>query len=113
MGREFASAAARWVHLDDLGVSPQLAVVCDSNPAVLSWYERLDPRPRLTGDYREVLEDETVEAVYCAVPHHLHAEVRGFEGTKPVRLQARSAPLRPAARRKPHRRPSAPPRSRR
>jgi predicted dehydrogenase len=75
MGREFASAAARWVHLDDLGVSPQLAVVCDSNPAVLSWYERLDPRPRLTGDYREVLEDETVEAVYCAVPHHLHEEL--------------------------------------
>jgi predicted dehydrogenase len=72
MGREFASAAARWIHLDDLGVSPELAVVCDANPDVLSWYERLNPRPRLTGDYREVLEDEAVEAVYCAVPHHLH-----------------------------------------
>ena len=47
MGREFASAAARWVHLDDLGVSPELAVVCDTNPDVLAWYERLDPRPRL------------------------------------------------------------------
>jgi predicted dehydrogenase len=75
MGREFASAAARWIHLDDLGVSPELAVVCDANPDVLSWYERLSPRPRLTGDYREVLEDETVEAVYCAVPHHLHREI--------------------------------------
>jgi predicted dehydrogenase len=75
MGREFASAAARWIHLDDLGVSPELAVVCDANPEVLSWYERLHPRPRLTADYREVLEDESVEAVYCAVPHHLHEEI--------------------------------------
>ena len=29
----------------------------------------------LPRDYREVLEDETVEAVYCAVPHHLHEEI--------------------------------------
>jgi predicted dehydrogenase len=75
MGREFASAAARWVHLADLGVSPELVVVCDTDPAVLAWYERLDPRPRLVGDYREVLEDATVDAVYCAVPHHLHEEI--------------------------------------
>jgi predicted dehydrogenase len=75
MGREFASAAARWVHLADIGVRPELAVVCDPNPDVLAWYERLDPRPRLVADYREVLEDPSVEAVYCATPHHLHAEL--------------------------------------
>jgi predicted dehydrogenase len=75
MGREFASAAARWVHLDDLGVSPELAVVCDPNSDVLAWYERLEPSPRLVVDYRQVLEDETLEAVYCAVPHHLHEEI--------------------------------------
>jgi predicted dehydrogenase len=75
MGREFASAAARWVHLVDLGVSPQLAVVCDTNPEVLGWYERLEPTPRLVTEYREVLADDSVEAVYCAVPHHLHEEL--------------------------------------
>jgi predicted dehydrogenase len=75
MGREFASAAARWVHLADLGVAPELAVVCDTNPAVLAWFERLEPRPRLVWDYRELLADETVEAVYCAVPHHLHEDL--------------------------------------
>src|SRR5207302_8258716 len=32
-------------------------------------------RPRLVTDYTEVLEDESVEAVYCAVPHHLHEEL--------------------------------------
>jgi predicted dehydrogenase len=75
MGREFASAAARWIHLAPIGVRPELAVVCDPNPDVVSWYERLDPAPRLVSDYREVLADETVEAVYCAVPHNLHEEL--------------------------------------
>lgn len=75
MGREFASAAARWVHLADIGVRPEIAVVCDLDPEVLAWYERLEPRPRLVSDYRELLEDDSVEAVYCAVPHHLHEEI--------------------------------------
>jgi predicted dehydrogenase len=75
MGREFASAAARWVHLADIGVRPEIAVVCDPNPDVLAWYERLRPRPRLVADYHELLDDDSVAAVYCAVPHHLHAEL--------------------------------------
>ncbi|HSP72587.1 MAG TPA: hypothetical protein VLN26_09480 [Gaiellaceae bacterium] len=36
MGREFASAAARWLHLEPLGVRPELAVVCDTDPQVLA-----------------------------------------------------------------------------
>jgi predicted dehydrogenase len=75
MGREFASAAARWIHLADIGVRPELAVVCDTSPSVLAWYERLNPRPELVSDYRELLADESVEAVYCAVPHRLHEEI--------------------------------------
>ncbi len=75
MGREFASAAARWVHLADIGVRPEIAVVCDLNPEVLAWYERLESRPRLVTDYGELLADDSVEAVYCAVPHHLHEEL--------------------------------------
>jgi hypothetical protein len=46
MGREFASAAARWLHLTEPLPTPRLAVVCDTNPEVLAWYERLDPSPR-------------------------------------------------------------------
>ena len=75
MGREFASAAARWVHLDDLGVRPELVAVCDTNPQVLAWYERLRPAPRLVSDWHELIADESIEAVYCAVPHHLHEEL--------------------------------------
>jgi len=75
MGREFASAAARWIHLDDLGVRPRLVAVCDTSPVALRWYGRLDPVPTLTADYRVVLAHRGVEAVYCAVPHHLHEEI--------------------------------------
>ena len=49
---------------------------------MLAWYERPDPTPRLVSDYRELLADDSVEAVYCAVLHHLHEEVY-------VALQAR------------------------
>lgn len=75
MGREFASAAARWLHLQPIDVRPQIVAVCDTNPDVLAWYEQLDPRPQLVTDYREVLGDESVEAVYVAVPHDLHEEI--------------------------------------
>jgi predicted dehydrogenase len=73
MGREFASAAARWIHLDPIGVRPVIAAVADPKPDVRAWYERLDPPPRLVADYAEILDD--VEAVYVAVPHHLHERV--------------------------------------
>ena len=75
MGREFASAASRWVHLADIGAAPRLIAVADTNPDVLAWYDRLEPAPRLVADYRELLADDAVEAVYCAVPHHLHEEI--------------------------------------
>jgi len=75
MGREFASAAARWLHLQPIDVRPQIVAVCDTKPDVLAWYEQLDPRPQLVTDYREVLGDESVEAVYVAVPHDLHEEI--------------------------------------
>jgi predicted dehydrogenase len=75
MGKEFASAVARWAHLEDIGVRPELAVVCDTNPDVLAWFERLRPEPRLVSDFAELLADESVEGVYCAVPHKLHEEI--------------------------------------
>jgi predicted dehydrogenase len=75
MAREFASACARWLHLEPLEVRPRIVAVCDTSPDALRWFERLEPRPRLVTDYREVLADKRVEAVYVAVPHHLHEEI--------------------------------------
>lgn len=82
MGREFASAAARWAHLSDpasgqgLGVAPRIVAVCDANPAMMTWFtENVDSVRLATTDYRELLADPAIEAVYCAVPHNLHAQL--------------------------------------
>ena len=76
MGREFASAAARWCHLVDLDVAPRIVAVCSRTAASMEWFERNVPSVRLaTTDYRELLEDTDVEAVYCAVPHNLHQQI--------------------------------------
>jgi len=73
MGREFASAAARWCHLDGLEFQPKIIAVCDVNPQAIKWFE--DQLPHLkygTNDYNHLLEDGDIEAIYCAVPHNLH-----------------------------------------
>lgn len=76
MGREFASAAARWCHLPEIDVRPELVAVCDTTPALLPWYTGHFPTIRqATQDYRELLDNAEVEAVYVAVPHNLHREV--------------------------------------
>src|SRR5262245_11741511 len=74
-GRELASAAAPWIHRAERDVRPRIVHVSDPSPAARAWFERLDPRPRLSSDYRELLADDAVDAVYCAVPHHLHEEL--------------------------------------
>jgi len=76
MGREFASAVARWAHLPEIDCAPRLVAVCDSNPSLLAWYTEHFPSIRqATGDYRALLANSEVEAVYCAVPHNLHQEI--------------------------------------
>ena len=73
MGREFASAAARWCHLlTDLPV-PEIVAVCDLNEQARGWFTDNFPSVKLsTPDLGELLADPEVEAVYCAVPHNLH-----------------------------------------
>lgn len=76
MGREFASAVARWCHLLDQDVQPRIIAVCDANPAMTRWFEEAFPSIRLvTQDYRDLLTRDDIEAIYCAVPHNLHAQI--------------------------------------
>jgi predicted dehydrogenase len=76
MGREFASAAGRWSHLSADIPAPEIIAVCDTNEALLDWYGKNVPSVRYSfSDYREMLALEEVDAVYCAVPHHLHEEI--------------------------------------
>lgn len=73
MGREFASAAARWCHLLDPPARPVLAAVCDRSPVALEWFRASVPTCRLlTAEADELLASPDVDAVYCAVPHDLH-----------------------------------------
>ena len=76
MGREFASAAARWCHLLDMPARPELVAVCDKNPAIFEWYRtNFQTISQYTDDYRKMLANPDVDAVYCAVPHNLHEEI--------------------------------------
>jgi predicted dehydrogenase len=76
MGREFASASARWFHLTDTKARPEIVAVCDLNPLLTNWFSANVPSvEQVTADYRELLANETVEAVYCAVPHSLHHNI--------------------------------------
>ena len=75
MGREFASASARWCHLLDMQLRPELVAICSRNPTPdkTSWYTNNFPAiKQVTNDYHELLANPDVEAVYCAVPHNLH-----------------------------------------
>jgi len=76
MGRELASAGARWCHLLDLQFAPRIVAVCDVNPEAAEWFARNVPDVALvTDDYRTLLASDEVEAVYCAVPHNLHEQI--------------------------------------
>lgn len=76
MGREFASATARWCHLTDLDVRPEIVAICNRSPGPFAWFQQHFPSiDQVTQDYQELLANPKVEAVYIAVPHHLHQTI--------------------------------------
>jgi len=75
MGREFASAAARWCHLTKDIPAPEIVGISDVNEAARAWFtDNFDSIKYSTADYRELLEKDDIDAVYCAVPHNLHKQ---------------------------------------
>jgi predicted dehydrogenase len=77
MGREMASAFARWCALTDVAVQPTLVAVADLDPAALAWFERIPSCAQRTTDHRSLLANPAVDVVYVAVPHDLHEQVYG------------------------------------
>lgn len=75
MGREVASAFSRWFVLGESTVKPELVAVADINQAALDWFRRVPSVSFLTNDYRELLEDTSIDVIYVAVPHDLHEHI--------------------------------------
>ena len=75
MGREFASAAARWCHLPEMEVRPEIVAICNRSGKRFDWYtSNFASIKQVTQDYKELLANKEIEAVYCAVPHDLHQQ---------------------------------------
>lgn len=76
MGKEFASAAARWFHLTEIDVKPVIVAVCDTNLEAIAWFETNVPSISFTTtNYKELLARDDIDAIYCAVPHNLHEQI--------------------------------------
>lgn len=75
MGRETASAFARWCALTKMPMRPELVAVADLNSQVLGWFERIPTAKLLTTRYQDVLASPEVDLVYVAVPHNLHGRI--------------------------------------
>lgn len=75
MGREFASSAGRWCHLQNVDFQPEIVAACDLDEDARAWFEENVPSVRTsTDDYQELLDDPEIDAIYCAVPHNLHEQ---------------------------------------
>ena len=75
MGREIASAFARWCALTDISVTPVLTAVADLNPQALEWFEKIPSCQLRTTDYHALLASPEVDVVYVAVPHDQHEKI--------------------------------------
>jgi predicted dehydrogenase len=77
MGREFASSLARWCSLiDDELPRPVIQGICSKAKDEWSWYlNNFQDITISTQDYKELLQSNEIDAIYCAVPHHLHEQI--------------------------------------
>lgn len=99
MGREFASAAARWCHITEDVAVPEIVGVCDFNASAMKWFgDHFSTVKYMVSDYHELLDKEDIDAIYCALPHNLHGEVysavirakKHFLGEKPFGMDAKA-----------------------
>jgi predicted dehydrogenase len=75
MGREMASAFARWCALENIAVRPVLKAVADLNSATLAWFDCIPSCTVKVTDYHQLLADPSIDVVYVAVPHDLHEKI--------------------------------------
>ena len=75
MGKEVAVAFARWATLIDHPMRPELTHVCDIDPTVLGWFDRIPSVRFRSTDYHDLLGADGPEVLYIAVRHDLHEQI--------------------------------------
>ena len=76
MGREMASAFARWCSFIDLPVKPELVAVADPVVGARDWFKENIPTLELAAEsHTEMLAKVDLDVVYVAVPHMLHESI--------------------------------------
>ena len=75
MGREFASSIARWCSLLSEDPVPVITGICSRTRESWKWYTGNFPDISIkTDNYRDLLDSDEIDAIYCAVPHNLHEQ---------------------------------------
>ena len=98
MGREFASAAARWCHILEDVPAPVVVGISDPSAEARAWFEQFPSVEYSVEDYHKLLDKEDIDVIYCAIPHNLHARVytdiirakKHFMGEKPFGMDYRA-----------------------
>jgi len=75
MGRELASALARWFALVDPPVEARLVAVADVSEQARDWFRRVPTVTQFTASAGELIANPEVDVVYAAVPHQLHQQI--------------------------------------
>ena len=75
MGRELAAVCGRWSQLIDHPSAPQVVAVADPNPAARDWFRRVGSVETFADDWRPLVEDDSIDVLYLAVPHNLHEDL--------------------------------------
>ena len=98
MGRELLVVTRRWDALLDHPVRPEVVAIADTAPAVRAWWEQSGV-PHVSDDYRRLVDDDSIDVLYVAVPHNLHERLyvdaveggKDFVGEKPFGIDLAAA----------------------
>ncbi|CAB4871174.1 MAG: gfo/Idh/MocA family oxidoreductase [Actinobacteria bacterium] len=99
MGRELAALCGRWLHLSGHPAAPEVVAVADPNPAARDWFRGVPSVTTFADDWRQLVDDDSIDVLYLAVPHNLHEDLyiaaaqagRDFLGEKPFGIDLAAA----------------------
>jgi predicted dehydrogenase len=98
MGKELLVLTRRWAALADHPVRPEVVALADPASSVQQWWQQAGVNT-VTGDYRRLLDDKSIDLLYLAVPHDVHERLyldalsarKDFLGEKPFGIDLAAA----------------------